>query len=209
MQVEPTTANLLQGIQTLFQEGMVASAYELSLLANKTVELNVHQIGFYSGEEISQQMGGSIIEVATVQSRIFGQLRGQGFLVLEHQSGMILTRHLLGEELQHEYLMESEKDAIVDFGSTIINGPLMILSKRLDIRLHTRLPQYIEGELHQILRTITGQTYAPDFQFLQIQLLINLPEQGFQTTLTYVQLAEDLSSLFVPITRYFLDQETS
>lgn len=209
MQVEPATTKLLQGIQGLFQEGMVSSAYELSLLAAKSVELNVHQIGFYSGHEISQQMGGSIIEVAAVQSRLYGQLQGQGFLILEHQSGMLLTRHLLNEELQHEYLMESEKDVIVDFCASIINGPLMVLSQRLDVHLHTRLPQYFEGELEEILQTITGMSFGLDSQFLQIQILIHIPEAGFQTTLTYVQKAEEVHTLFMPVSRYFIEQEAS
>lgn len=190
---------VLDQTKEIFNLGITSAAHEISELVGERVELSIPIVRFDTLSSIMEEMGGKDRQVSSVLHKFQGQLQGRGFLLIDHSSSMKLIRFLLQEELDYGYLTESEKDAIIDLSTEIINGVLMALSGELSLTLSSKLPKYLEGKLGSVLNNMIQVSESADDKYLFVCIAINTPERGLVSEMVFVQRESDFEKLAVPL----------
>ena len=155
--------NLTQDQRDFLKEvlniGVGRSGAVLGELIGTSVKLEVPDVGICKSDELQENLKAfSRGDISCVTQSFSGIVSGEALLAFPKVSGTLLTRRLVGDELNDSDIDSEREITLSEVGNIIMNNLLGTLSKLFYSHFEFQLPVYNESPLNKLLGNIAEKT---------------------------------------------------
>lgn len=116
------------------------AATALSQMIDKQVDMKVPKASLVPFDQIADSVGGDEQVVVAVYLRVLGDVPGNLFFVLSHDSSKKLLKNMIGIEVEPDSFSEFEVSALAEIGNILAGSYLSSLSDFIQLNLQPTVP---------------------------------------------------------------------
>jgi len=196
---------LLSHTSKLFTDGLDYTREEFSALSFDSIDFKIPFVQVTSIQNVLQDLMWEENEVVVIDHQFEGQLEGNSHIVFEAKGAMRFIRHFLSEPTEFEYFLETEKEALADISTSIINGVLKLLIKDLKVSIQTMLPRIHQGMFLNLMESLLFNDGSQEGDnVLMVPVVVQMLDSNVKCELVFIQEVNSYINLTRPILRSLL-----
>jgi chemotaxis protein CheC len=142
-------------LKEILNIGVGRSGAVLGELLGTSVRLEVPDVGICKSEELHENLKAfNRGEISCVTQSFSGIVSGEALLAFPKVSGTLLTRRLVGDDLNESDIDSEREITLSEVGNIIMNSLLGTLAKLFYSHFEFQLPVYSESPLNTLLSDI-------------------------------------------------------